>query len=99
MTLREFVELHPGEALNLTVSEGRVLLEPETVAALLAGKAVIVCDGSPKRAVRMPTEELLDEIVCSAYRTHSLWRVAASRNPELQARVPVHPGMMRWRLS
>ncbi|WP_298035513.1 hypothetical protein [uncultured Dysosmobacter sp.] len=99
MTLREFLESHPGEALDLMLPEGRVLLEPKAIQSVLDGKPVIVSGTSPKKAARVSAEDLLGQIVCSSYRTRCLWRLATTYDPEIRSRVRHHPGMMRWRYS
>ena len=43
MTVGEFLQAHPGEEVDLQVSEGRILLERGQVRRLLAGRPVIVC--------------------------------------------------------
>ena len=43
MTVREFLQAHPGEDVDLRVPEGRVLLESGQIRRLLAGRPVILC--------------------------------------------------------
>ena len=38
MTVGEFLQVHPGEEVDLQVSEGRILLERGQVRRLLAGR-------------------------------------------------------------
>jgi len=98
MTLREFIGQHPGEALDIMASEGRILLEPNQVQRLLDGKPVIACPKDLRKAAYVQAEDLLEQTVCSAYPTRSLWRLAVSYDPTDRL-VRKHTGMMEWRLS
>lgn len=97
MTVREFIHAHPGEALDLTTPEGRVLLEPKQVCDLFRGRAVITVPGDLRKASYIQAEELLERTVCSAYRTHGLWRIASSYDPLEREISPHHPKMMKRR--
>lgn len=81
MTLRDFIEAHPDEALDIMTPEGRAVMEPKEVQKLIEGKAVIVCKDGTKKASFMDAEELLGYYVCSAYPTRSLWRLTVSYDP------------------
>ena len=47
---------------------------------LESGRPVIADSGSPKTAVYVLAGELLEQVVCSAYQTHGLWRVSAAKD-------------------
>ena len=62
MTVREFLQAHPGEDVDLRVPEGRVLLESGQVRRLLEGRPVILCRTGARDARYVQAEELLTQI-------------------------------------
>lgn len=98
MTLRDFIEAHPDEALDLMTPDGRAILEPQQTRKLLEGKAVIVCANGPKKAMYADADELLGYYVCSAYPTRSLWRLTVSYDP-IERQEARYSALIQRRLS
>ena len=95
MTVGEFLQVHPGEEVDLQVSEGRILLERGQVRRLLAGRPVIVCKTGVRDAQYVQAEELLTQVVYLAHQTRGLWRVSAAHDPKLEKPVRYWPKLKR----
>ena len=80
MTVREFLDTHPDADLDLSTPEGRIYLDAAGRRRLESGRPLIADNGSPKTAVYVQADDLLEQIVCSAYQTHGLWRVSATKD-------------------
>lgn len=80
MTVREFLDIHPDADLDLRTPAGRIYLDAAGRRRLESGRPVIADSGSPKTAVYVRAGELLEQVVCSAYQTHGLWRVSATKD-------------------
>ena len=80
MTVREFLDAHPDADLDLRTPAGRIYLDAAGRRRLESGKALIADRGSPKTAVYVLAGDLLEQVVCSAYQTHGLWRVSAAKD-------------------
>ena len=96
MTLREFIAVHPEEALDVRTPDGRIRLEPKQVRGLLRGERSIACDKDVRHAAVVQAEDLLKQEVCSAYRARETWRLATACGPVNRK---THTGMMEWRLE
>lgn len=95
MTVGEFLQLHPGEDVDLQVPEGRILLERGQVRRLLAGRPGIVCKTGVRDAQYVQAEELLTQVVYLAHQTRGLWRVSAAHDPKLEKPVRYWPKLKR----
>ena len=80
MTVREFLDTHPDADLDLATPEGRIYLDAAGRRRLERGRPLIADNGSPKTAVYVQPDDLLEQIGCSAHQTHGLWRVAATKD-------------------
>ncbi len=78
MTVREFLDIHPDADMDLWTPAGRIYLDAAGRRRLEGGRPVIADKGSPKSAIYVQAEDLLEQIVCSAHQTHGLWRVSAT---------------------
>ena len=95
MTVGEFLQVHPGEEVDLQVPEGRILLERGQVRRLLAGRPVIVCKTGVRDAQYIQAEELLTQVVYLAHQTRGLWRVSAAHDPKLEKPARYWPKLKR----
>ena len=80
MTVREFLEAHPDADLDLSIPAGRIYLDAAGRRRIESGWPIIADSGSPKTATYVQADELLKQVVCSAYQTHGLWRVSATKD-------------------
>lgn len=80
MTVREFLEAHPDADLDLSIPAGRIYLDAAGRRRIESGRPVIADSGSPKSVAYVQADELLEQVVCSAYQTHGLWRVSATKD-------------------
>lgn len=63
VTVRAFIEKHPGTVIDMMTPGGYVYLIPEKAQLLFFGQGVKGHPGSPEYAMEIPAEELLDQEV------------------------------------
>ena len=88
LTVREFLERHPGENFDMLTPGGYVYLTPEKAQRVLAGGSVMGNPGCPGFDVEIPAEELLSQIVTNANFRKGDWCVLSEVAPE-----QTHSGM------
>ena len=62
MTVREFLDTHPDADLDLSTPEGRIYLDAAGRRRLESGRPLIADNGSPKTAVYVQPDDLLEQI-------------------------------------
>lgn len=75
VTVREFVEKHPGVAFDMMTPGGFAYMSPEEVQLLLSGQSMKGHPGCPEYAVEITAEELLEQEVVHANFSNGAWHM------------------------
>ena len=75
VTVREFLEQHPGSCFDMMTPGGFVCLTPEKAALLLSGESVKGHPGDIEYAMEIPAEELLNQEVLNAGFCDGSWHI------------------------
>ena len=75
VTVREFLEQHPGSCFDMMTPGGFVCLTPEKAVLLLSGESVKGHPGEIEYAMEIPAEELLNQEVLNAGFRDGSWHI------------------------
>lgn len=88
VTVREFIEQHPGLPFDMMTPGGYVYLIPEKAKLLLSGQNVWGHPGNPEYAMEIPAEELLNQEVIRANFKGNVWYVLSNVIPDMEQKPP-----------
>lgn len=78
VSVREFLEGHPGETFDMMTPGGYVYLTPQKAQHLLAGGTVMGNPGCPGFDMPISADELLEQVVCSANYSKGKWQILSN---------------------
>lgn len=88
VTVRKFIERHPGVSFDMMTPGGFVYLTPEKAKLLLAGQNVSGHPGDPEYAMEITAEELLNQEVIHANFSDDAWHLLSDDIREIQQELP-----------
>ncbi len=88
VTVREFIERHPGVSFDLMTPGGFVYLTPDRAKLLLAGQSVKGHPGDPEYAMEITADELLSQEVGRANFSGNAWHMVTNVISEIERKPP-----------
>ncbi len=82
LSVREFLEGHPGETVDMMTPGGYIYLTPQKTERLLAGESVMGNPGCPGFDMEMTADELLNQVVANADFQKGVWNLLSAVAPE-----------------
>lgn len=82
VSVREFLEGHPGETFDMMTPGGYVYLTPQKAERLLAGESVMGNPGCPGFDMEITADELLNQVVANADFQKGVWNLLSAVAPE-----------------
>jgi hypothetical protein len=88
VTVREFIERHPGVSFDMMTPGGFVYLTPEKAKLLLSGQSVKGHPGDPEYAMEITADELLNQEVSDASFLDGAWHLLSDEIREMAQKPP-----------
>lgn len=82
LSVREFLEGHPGETFDMMTPGGYVYLTPQKTERLLAGESVMGNPGCRGFDMEITADELLNQVVANADFQKGVWNLLSVEAPE-----------------